>query len=161
MTPLTDTLRGRLTVPTARLVRTADGGRALLMEVVSAEPVTLDVRLRSGEATLERLRVRRARGVHWVRVRVDAADPGERVILTVRATGAAGDRTVVVRTLRIPPGSSEPVQLRSRGLNCGSSGIGVEPPCCGPQTGGSGRSACSPDTRNCASRAAGDANGWW
>jgi hypothetical protein len=103
MTPLTDTVRHRLTVPTARLVRTAGGGRALLMEVVSAEAVGLDVHLRRGDVTLERFRVRHARGVHWVRVPVDAAVPGEQVILTVRATGDAGDRTVVVRTLRIPP----------------------------------------------------------
>ncbi|MGE0026825.1 MAG: hypothetical protein AB7O78_00985 [Thermoleophilia bacterium] len=103
MTARGDTLNHPLTLPTARLVRTPGGGRALLVEVRSADPVRLDVRLRSGAATLERVRVRRTTGVHWMRVPVDAAVSGEQLILTVGATGDAGDRTVVVRTLRIPP----------------------------------------------------------
>lgn len=103
MAALTDTPLHPLTLPTARLVRTAGGGRALLMEVHSADPAGLDVRLRSGATTLERLRVRRVTGVHWVRVPIDAAAPGAQVVLTVAATDAAGNRTVVVRTLRIPP----------------------------------------------------------
>lgn len=96
-----DTVVG-LTIVRARFVRQPGGRRALLMKVRSTERVALDVRLRRGSATLRRITTSRATGVHWVKVPVGATVPGGRVLVSVVARDAAGNRRASSRLLRIP-----------------------------------------------------------